>query len=109
MKCKNKKCKNERAPGRAVCYTCKNLLYRYGVTGPERAKILREQNNSCRICSRKIKFTGKNDGIASLDHCHKTGRVRGVLCGKCNTWIGYYENNKIDLEIVKNYIGGEDE
>jgi len=107
LKCKNKNCSNDSAPDRTVCHTCKNLMHRYGVTTPERRKLLKEQNNSCGLCKSKIKFTGDTDQSgACLDHCHSTGRVRGILCGTCNTWLGYYENKKIDLDVLRDYTGG---
>ena len=94
-----------KAPNRGHCHVCKNLIHRYGVTAPERKKLLREQNNSCKICKKKVKFTGdgRQEG-ACLDHCHETGRVRGILCGNCNTWLGYCENQKINLKEVENYM-----
>ena len=107
LNCKTKNCRNDRAPGRTLCHTCKNLVHRYGVTAPARKKLLREQNNSCALCRNKIKFTGDTSQLgACLDHCHSTGRIRGILCGTCNTWLGYYENKKIDLSILRDYTGG---
>lgn len=47
----------------------------YGVTGPQLEDIIRKQNGTCALCEREPKV---------VDHCHTTGRVRGVLCTRCN-------------------------
>jgi hypothetical protein len=47
-------------------------------------------------------FSGKAGG--HIDHDHKTGKVRGVLCLNCNTMIGRIET-KVSIEDIKIYIG----
>jgi hypothetical protein len=37
----------------------------------------------------------------SVDHCHKTGKIRGLLCTKCNTALGWFETNQ---EQVQDYL-----
>lgn len=50
------------------------------ITSTERAALLLKQGGVCAIC--------KRDRPLRLDHCHTTGKVRGLLCGTCNTGIG---------------------
>lgn len=52
-----------------------------------RLSILDEQNGVCEICM--VSLIGK---LSNLDHEHKTGRIRAVLCRECNTLLGKVEN-----------------
>ena len=47
---------------------------------------------------------GSRANLGLIDHCHNSTKVRGILCLPCNTSIGYIENNKIDLDNLKEYI-----
>jgi hypothetical protein len=69
---------------------------RYGITPEEYASLLSHQNGVCAICERPE--TGKaNNGatrLLAVDHCHKTGRIRGLLCGGCNYMLGVLEDTE---------------
>ena len=54
---------------------------------PVRARILADQSGLCLLCKRKPK-------VPCLDHCHKDGFIRGVLCRGCNALLGKLENNR---------------
>ena len=98
-------CFNHKPKRGAFCNTCRLLKQRYGLTTPERSNLLLLQNSKCKICFRDIRFTGKNTQYnACVDHDHKTGKVRGIICGLCNTWLGYLENREINLDNVKSYL-----
>ncbi|WP_395000252.1 endonuclease VII domain-containing protein [Acinetobacter sp.] len=62
----------------------------YGLTAEEYQKKCDEQNNVCAICA----STDKRAFRLSVDHCHSTGKVRGLLCNKCNLTLGWYEQIK---------------
>ena len=51
-----------------------------------------EQNNKCAICQ----STATDSRRLCLDHCHSTGKLRGLLCDKCNRILGQWNDN-IDL------------
>lgn len=54
----------------------------------EEYKILKEDtNNICNICKIKV------DKTLNLDHCHKTGKIRGFLCWSCNIGLGKFRDN----------------
>lgn len=53
-----------------------------------RTEMLAQQGGKCALCGDRI-----SDGEAALDHCHKTGRIRGVLHRGCNAALGHVENN----------------
>lgn len=48
---------------------------------------LKEQNNRCACCRLPFKFRSGSPDPRQLEHDHRTGRVRGVVCGSCNMWI----------------------
>lgn len=69
------------------------LKYRYGLTLVAYAELLKKQNGFCAICKgNRSKIKRK----LSVDHCHNTGKVRGLLCHICNSGIGLF-NDKTDL------------
>ena len=70
-------------------------LNRYGITKNKYEEMYKLQNGLCLICKQQCS-SGQN---LSVDHCHKTGKVRGLLCKKCNSALGmlnddisYFEN-----------------
>jgi len=65
---------------------------KYQITKDEYAQMLESQHGSCKICKTEMK-------TICIDHCHETGKVRGLLCRKCNTGIGMLQDN---LDIVQN-------
>ena len=65
-------------------------------------KMIENQNNLCYICNSPPK-----DPILSplhIDHCHTTGKIRGLLCGKCNKGIGMFNDNINLFEKVIEYL-----
>lgn len=58
---------------------------KYNITKEERNKLFTSQNELCAIC-RKSKAT-------DIDHNHKTGEVRAMLCGNCNKGIGFLKDD----------------
>ena len=77
----------------------------YGITEADYLLMLEEQNNVCKICLRP-ETVKKNDKVKrlSVDHCHKTGKVRGLLCHKCNTTLGKYEDNPETFKRFTKYL-----
>lgn len=59
---------------------------KYGLSKTDYEQLLASQNGACASCGRKLFRTGP--GAAVVDHDHKTGLVRGLLCHRCNTGIG---------------------
>lgn len=74
-------------------YKNKNLKSKYKITLDEYNNLFLLQNGCCKICNlHQLKFKRK----LAVDHNHKTGEVRGLLCHNCNLAIGLlYENEDI--------------
>jgi hypothetical protein len=66
----------------------RNRLYRYDITPKQHADMLLRQKGLCAICQKPP--TAKR--ALATDHCHKTGRVRGLLCYKCNRDMNVVDN-----------------
>jgi hypothetical protein len=60
-------------------------FYRFGLTAIDIAKLLEEQHYCCAICGTS---TPGGRGDWHVDHDHKTGKIRGLLCHKCNVGLG---------------------
>ena len=88
-------------PGFA-CRVCKNGLYRYGMTRLDMIALHEKQGKKCAVCKKEIKlFLDRKGGF--IDHCHLTGKVRGILCMPCNTMLGTIETKNL-LESINSYL-----
>ena len=65
---------------------------RYGITPERVALMLKYQYNKCKICLKEFMPANKR-GNYCIDHDHATGKVRGLLCRKCNLAIGALSEN----------------
>lgn len=67
----------------------------FGLT-PEQYEILfKKQNGLCALCSRPAEC---------IDHCHKTGKVRGLLCQLHNRGLGHFQDDPRMLERAARYL-----
>lgn len=73
----------------------------YGITIEEYDVLYKEQNHGCAICKAS---TGSNGKRLSVDHNHKTGEVRGLLCDDCNIGLGKFKDNSSLLAKAINYL-----
>lgn len=64
------------------------LKNEYGISIEDYNIMLENQNSSCAMCG---KHQSEIDRRLDVDHCHITGKVRGLLCGECNRRLGIYE------------------
>ena len=101
-------CGNEfisHCPKKYTCQECiktkrDNTLYRrYGISPNEYEKLIESNDGLCPICNERKAFV--------VDHDHKTGDIRGVICNKCNLGLHYIENEKL-VEAMVNYLKKED-
>jgi hypothetical protein len=71
----------------------------YGISLDEYYKLVKKQNGVCAICKQKQR-AGRKTRL-SVDHCHTTGKVRGLLCDTCNRSIGLLKDN---IDVLQNAI-----
>lgn len=72
------------------------LRTRFGITLSQYRVLHEKQRGLCAICRRPERTKYKRGDIVkakplSVDHCHRTGRVRGLLCFRCNVYLGFEE------------------
>lgn len=82
------------------------LVKNYGITIEEYDAMNLKQKGVCAICKQPETKLNKNGTVHKLavDHCHKTGKVRGLLCFKCNAAIGFFEKRDIPIIDVELYL-----
>lgn len=80
------------------------LRTKYGLTLEQRDDLLAAQAGKCALCSTPIAFSGKGLKAAHIDHDHASGRVRGILCGFCNTSLGRLGDSVERIEGVLAYL-----
>jgi hypothetical protein len=71
----------------------------YGISKDQYDSMYQSQNGACKICTKKTKLV--------VDHDHKTGSVRGLLCSKCNQGIGLLKENVTALQNAIEYLNGK--
>jgi hypothetical protein len=83
-------------------------LKKYGLTVADYYRMLDEQNGVCKACGEPESRKGQDGEPVALhiDHCHETGRVRGLLCNRCNMALGYARESVKVLAGLINYIEG---
>ena len=74
-----------------------NLRRRYGLTPKQVEDMLNAQQDNCAICSALLTEY-------HIDHCHATGKVRGLLCVNCNRGLGAFSDNIQNMEKALEYL-----
>jgi hypothetical protein len=77
------------------------LNKRFNITTEKYNEMFLKQNGCCAICGKHQKKFKK---AFAVDHCHKTGEIRGLLCSNCNRAIGYLYDNILYLNSAIQYL-----
>lgn len=80
---------------------------RYGITPEHYNEMWAAQNGKCAICGNEETArhnTSKKVLKLAVDHCHKTGKVRGLLCQDCNRGIAKFKENAETLIRAREYV-----
>ena len=73
---------------------------KYNLTKEQHDALIQAQGNRCKVCG--VHADQEHYKTLAIDHCHETGKVRGLLCAKCNTAIGQFRDDpKIILNAAK--------
>ena len=76
-------------------------LSKYGLGFEQYEAMLVEQCASCKICGTHTSETSR--GLV-IDHCHVTGKVRGLLCNACNAGLGMFRDSEDSLMAAAAYL-----
>lgn len=74
-----------------------SLRYHYGITIDDFDALLKSQNGLCAIC--ECRLTSPH-----VDHCHKSGQVRGLLCSPCNKGLGHFKDDPLVIRRALAYL-----
>lgn len=80
-------------------------LSRYGLTPSQYDDLLASQDGCCAICGDPPDPNGvRAASRLHVDHCHETGRVRGLLCVRCNPALGLFHDRPGLLRAAADYL-----
>lgn len=80
--------------------------YLYGITHIQYKALLEAQQGKCAVCGNGETMLGRGGNTRSLsvDHCHKTGAIRGLLCDSCNNILGRAKDSPALLRKLAAYL-----
>lgn len=79
----------------------------YDITYDVYEKMLDDQDGKCKIC--KSRISSNRTSRLFVDHCHDSGKVRGLLCSSCNHALGLFKDSPTILKSALKYLeAGED-
>jgi hypothetical protein len=81
----------------------KQILYKYNLSEEDIQIMFKNQNGKCKICNIQYDNVSKHNALY-IDHCHKTTKIRGLLCSKCNRLLGICNDNINILKSAINYL-----
>lgn len=87
-------------PGRSRTWAS-NIRKKYGLTVAEYDRMWAAQAGCCAVCGRA--FTAQTRR-AAVDHCHQTGKIRALLCTRCNTALGAVQDDALTLRALADYL-----
>jgi len=76
------------------------LRIKFGITYADYQEMVRAQDGGCAICGEECP-SGRQ---LAVDHDHATGRVRGLLCGPCNSGLGHFRDRVALLRAAADYL-----
>jgi len=80
------------------------LLKKYNISAQQLSILYTEQEGRCAICADFIAFGGTVSTSVAIDHDHETGQIRGLLCPRCNSLLGFARDSTIILNNAVKYL-----
>ncbi len=100
-------------PANLTCSTeCASRLFqshslkrRYGITLETYEQMLEDQDHLCKVCgSEGFPLAEHHKAKLVVDHCHETGKIRGLLCHNCNRALGLFRDSTLTLTRAIEYL-----
>lgn len=93
----------------ADSFRCSHLRSLYGLSLAEYQRLETEQEGKCACCRQPEIGTYRSNGVIkqkrlAVDHCHDTGRIRGLLCANCNTALGLIQEDPARARSLADYL-----
>ena len=101
LKRKEKYLKEKNCPVYQEKVYYRHIKWKYNLDKEVYVNMLSKQDNCCKICSKSFK---ELDQRPAVDHCHTTGKIRGLLCDTCNRGLGYFKDNIKYIENAIRYL-----
>lgn len=79
------------------------LIRKFGISEKQYEQMLEDQKHCCAICGSK-ESGDKRSSRLSVDHCHLTGKIRGLLCSSCNKALGLMKDSINSLTMAIAYL-----
>lgn len=79
-------------------------LKKYGISELDVIVMWQKQEHKCAICRTSLVIGGKKKNKACIDHNHETKKVREIICDRCHTAIGLFNDNPTLVEKALNYL-----
>ena len=84
-----------------------NLTHKYDLTLAAYDDLVAQQGGVCAVCLKPETAKDNKNGVVrrlSVDHDHVSGKVRGLLCAKCNAGLGHFDDQPTLLESAAHYL-----
>ena len=94
--CGTKRRLEEKARRSRVNASAQHRRAKYGLEDDDFARMWLDQDGECFICGAEADLV--------VDHCHRSGKVRGLLCGRCNVALGFMRDNPQSLRAAADYL-----
>lgn len=79
-----------------------HLMKNYSITPEEVDALIAQQEEKCLLCGIPLGLAKRT--LYHIDHCHETGKVRGILCNKCNRGLGFFNDSPAKLRRAILYL-----
>lgn len=95
------------SPAQRTAFHQRKRMGKYGINVDTYNSMFLSQKGVCAICGQpETKLVRDKISALAVDHCHSTGKVRGLLCVRCNMGIGHFKDSLEVLEAAYHYLRG---